>query len=117
MCATCGCSDDAGVRMTELHSHSPGDEHGHHAKHDHGDATHAHSHTHRHDAQPFALQARHDLADEAPLDGVRLADDEGAVAHRRRTLSTAFFADLRRLCRQRSAKTSAISWRSPAWPG
>src|SRR5581483_4285834 len=36
--------------------------------------------------QPLALQPSHDLADEPALDGVRLADDEGPVAHDRRTL-------------------------------
>ena len=49
MCATCGCSDGADVRMTELHSHPAGSgaEHGHH--HDHA---HLHSHDHSHVAAP-----------------------------------------------------------------
>ena len=38
----------------------------------------------RDQAQPLALQAADDLADEAPFDGVGLADDQGAVHERRR---------------------------------
>jgi len=46
---------------------------------------------HGHDPQRLVLEARDDLADEAPLDGVRLADDEGAVAHDGRTLAITYF--------------------------
>jgi hydrogenase nickel incorporation protein HypB len=53
MCATCGCSDPAGVRLTELHSHPPGAEHHHDHEHEHEhDHGGAHSHTHHHDAAP-----------------------------------------------------------------
>ena len=51
MCATCGCSDGADVRMTELHSHpaGAGSEHGHHHDHAHD---HVHGHDHSHAAAP-----------------------------------------------------------------
>jgi hypothetical protein len=35
----------------------------------------------RHQGEPLALEAGDDLADEAPLDGVGLAHDEGAIFH------------------------------------
>ena len=50
MCATCGCSDGAGVRMTELHSHPAATGHEHGPHHDHQD--HVHSHDHVHAAAP-----------------------------------------------------------------
>src|SRR2546421_12825936 len=40
------------------------------------------------DLQPLALEAAHDRADESPLDGIGLADDEGAV-HREGRLAAA----------------------------
>ena len=43
----------------------------------------------RDDREPLALEATDDLADEAALDGIGLAEDEGSGAHgRRRLLAT-----------------------------
>jgi hydrogenase nickel incorporation protein HypB len=47
MCATCGCSDDAGVRVIE--PDAPAHSHDHDHGHDHG---HGHEHRHGHSAEP-----------------------------------------------------------------
>jgi hydrogenase nickel incorporation protein HypB len=61
MCATCGCSDDAGVRVTEPghthdHSHDPSHEHSH---------GHGHSHSHESETRTITLEqdvlAKNDL--------------------------------------------------------
>src|SRR5690242_16873461 len=48
---------------------------------------------HRDDREVLGLDAPDDLAGEAALDGVRLAEDEGAVGHRRRRLCGAVRRD------------------------
>ena len=51
MCATCGCSDDAGVLVTDPdHEHDRAHDH----DHDHG---HAHSHEHDHGTRTVSLEA------------------------------------------------------------
>ena len=51
MCTTCGCSDDAGTRVTTLHSHEHGLDHapGRHRDHSHAGG-HEHQHTQHHPA-------------------------------------------------------------------
>jgi hydrogenase nickel incorporation protein HypB len=44
MCATCGCGDDAGTRVTALHDH--------HHVHDQPHGHHLHDHQHPHDHEP-----------------------------------------------------------------
>jgi hydrogenase nickel incorporation protein HypB len=78
MCSTCGCSDAAGVRITELHSHPAGLDSDHH----HGEV---HGHTHPHDAasdtETLTLEVRV-LAknDELAADNRRWLADRGIVA-------------------------------------
>ncbi|MGI8535499.1 MAG: hydrogenase nickel incorporation protein HypB [Mycobacteriales bacterium] len=51
MCATCGCSDDAGVRVSTLAGEAPGHAHDHDHAHVHDHAhDHAHAHEHPHPA-------------------------------------------------------------------
>ena len=69
MCATCGCSDPAGVRVidpaAEAHGHGHGHGHSHddghshdHAGHDHG---HEHGHSHLPAADPKIVQLEQDI--------------------------------------------------------
>jgi len=69
MCATCGCSDPAGVRVidpaAEAHGHGHGHGHSHddghshdHAGHDHG---HEHGHSHLPAADPKIVQLEQDV--------------------------------------------------------
>jgi hydrogenase nickel incorporation protein HypB len=80
MCSTCGCSDAAGVRITELHSHPAGHDHDHGGLHGH-----PHRHSHQHDARPdtetLTLEVRV-LAknDELAADNRAWLTDRGIVA-------------------------------------
>lgn len=57
MCTTCGCSDDATAKITNMqtekhdheHSHDHDHEHSHEHSHDHHEHGHDHSHEHSHD--------------------------------------------------------------------
>jgi hydrogenase nickel incorporation protein HypB len=82
MCSTCGCSDAAGVRITELHSHPADHDHDHDHDGMHG---HPHSHTFQHDAasdtETLTLEVRV-LAknDEQAAENRRWLEDRGIVA-------------------------------------
>jgi hydrogenase nickel incorporation protein HypB len=82
MCATCGCSDDAGVRMIDLRS--PSHEHPSHERpsheHTHADGTtHSHADDHRHAHAGVAAAATETLTLEAR---VLAKNDELAARNR-----------------------------------
>jgi hydrogenase nickel incorporation protein HypB len=71
MCATCGCSDESGVRIVDLEAHS-GHDHSHphdgnHSHPPHGD--HDHSHDHGSGAHPPHDNSHHDHDHDHPHDG------------------------------------------------
>ena len=66
MCATCGCSDDTGTRVTDpdhVHEHTHGHDHAHDHSHDH-DHDHAHTHDHPHhedEPRPHTITLEQDV--------------------------------------------------------
>ncbi|MFC9761499.1 hydrogenase nickel incorporation protein HypB [Rhodococcus jostii] len=64
MCATCGCGDETGTRITVPHDHDHEHSHDHEHPHDH-DHDHEHSHDHSHDHEhPHTHEHPHEPATE-----------------------------------------------------
>ena len=106
MCATCGCSDPAGVRVidpaAEAHGHGHGHGHSHddghshdHAGHDHG---HEHGHSHLPAADPKIVQLEQDV----------LAKNDGLAQHNRDWLAGQGILALNLMSSPGSGKTTLL---------